>query len=158
VTSEGRPQWTRDLAAELERRLREDQRVRSRLGSTAVQALAEAWAIDADNTAWLRTVIDTWGWPLRSEVGEEGALAVWLLAQHADDDVPFQRRCLLLLQQAVAAGEADRVHLAYLTDRVLRAEGRPQRYGTQFWCGPDGQGRLMPQPVEDPEHPAARRA
>jgi hypothetical protein len=64
VTSDGRPQWARDLAAELERRMREDQRVRSGIGSTTaelIEASAEAWAIDADNAAWLKAVIDTRG-------------------------------------------------------------------------------------------------
>jgi hypothetical protein len=28
---------------------------------------------------------------------------------------------------------AESSHLAYLTARVRRAEGRPQRHGTQFW-------------------------
>jgi hypothetical protein len=72
--------------------MRGDQRVRSGIGSTAAEqteASAEAWAIDAENTVWLKAVIDTRGWPLRSQVGDKGALAVWLLAQHADHDVPF---------------------------------------------------------------------
>jgi Family of unknown function (DUF6624) len=140
--------------------MREDQQVRSDIGSTTAEqteASAESWVIDADNTAWLKAVIDIHGWPLRSQVGETGALAAWLLAQHADHDVPFQRRCLVLLQQAVAAGEADAVHLAYLTDRVLCAEGRPQRYGTQFWHGPDGRGQLTAQPTEDPARLDERR-
>ena len=61
----------------------------------------------------------------------------------------FQRHCLALLTQAVDAGEADAGHLAYLTDRVLRAEGQPQRYGPQFLDGSDGSGSLQPQPIED---------
>ncbi|MFF3855748.1 hypothetical protein [Micromonospora sp. NPDC002575] len=31
--------------------------------------------------------------------------------------------------------------MAYLTDRVRRAEGKPQLYGTQFWHGPDSPAR-----------------
>jgi hypothetical protein len=68
------------------------------------------------------------------------------LAQYTDARPEFQRRCLDLVTDAVAAGEADPGHLAYLTDRVLCAEGRPQRYGTQFWTGPDGTGPLQPRP------------
>ena len=44
----------------------------------------------------------------------------------------FQRVCLELLGQAVQAGEADARQQAYLTDRVLLAEGNQQLYGTQF--------------------------
>jgi Family of unknown function (DUF6624) len=67
-------------------------------------------------------------------VGGDGAHAAWLLARHADQDPAFQRRCLELLTQAVASGEAAKIELAYLTDRVL-AEGKPQEYGTQFVGG-----------------------
>jgi hypothetical protein len=80
-----------------------------------------------------------------------------LLTQHADARPDFQRRCLDLLTAAVTAGEADPGHLAYLTDRVLRADGLPQRYGTQFWTDPDT-GQLEPQPIEDPDHLNERRA
>ena len=55
------------------------------------------------------------------------------------------------MTEAVADGEADPSNLAYLTDRVLCAKGQPQRYGTQFWSGPDGTGPLQPRPVEDRE-------
>ena len=72
----------------------------------------------------------------------------------ADAEPEFQRRCLALLTEAVADGEADPGNLAYLTDRVLCAEGEPQRYGTQFWTGPhdtDGTGRLQVRPSADRE-------
>ncbi len=122
---------------------------------------ADLWSlvseVDLDNTAWLSQIIDRQGWPRRSDVGKDAATAAWLLAQHADHDPDFQRRCLRLLAHAVDDGEAEPSHLAYLTDRVHRAEGRPQRYGTQFWYGPDGTGPLQPQPIEDPQHLDERR-
>ena len=64
--------------------------------------------------------------------------AAWLMAQHAIHDPEFQRECLGLLEAAVWQGEASPRNLAYLTDRVLVHEGRPQRYGTQFMHGHDG--------------------
>ena len=114
--------------------------------------------MDADNTAWLDALVTQAGWPLRSRVGEQAATAAWLQAQHADARPEFQRRCLDLVTDAVAAGEADPGHLAYLTDRVLCAEGKPQRYGTQFWNGPDGTGALQPRPIKDREQLDERRA
>ena len=45
--------------------------------------------------------------------------------------------------------------MAYLTDRVLVAEGKPQRYGTQFHRP---QGGLAPRPMEAPAEVDARRA
>ncbi len=81
-------------------------------------------------------------------VGEPPARAAWLLAQHADHDTSFQRRCLELLQQ-VPADQIDRPQVAYLDVRVRLAEGRPQRYGTQFWL--DAQGVFGPGPIEEPK-------
>ncbi|MGC5033622.1 DUF6624 domain-containing protein [Micromonospora sp. DT229] len=146
-----------DIAAELVERMDRDQRARS--PGSLDEPDADLWAcdVDTDNTAWLAKVIDRYGWPRRSEVGPEAATAAWLLAQHADHDPAFQRRCLALLDEAVRDGEAKPAHLAYLTDRVLRAEGRPQKYGTQLWLGPDGEGPLQPQPIEDPEQVDERR-
>ncbi|WP_434740571.1 DUF6624 domain-containing protein [Micromonospora sp. SH-82] len=146
-----------ELAAELMQRMDRDQRVRSE--ATGREPSEECWTrvgeVDADNTAWLGRVLDAYGWPRRSEVGPDAATGAWLIAQHSDPE--FQRRCLSLLEQAVREGEAQPSHLAYLTDRVRRGEGRPQLYGTQFWYGPDGRGPLGPQPIEDPDHLDERR-
>lgn len=112
-------------------------------------------SVDADNLAWLKQVVSEVGWPGQSLAGQDGAHAAWLLAQHADSDPEFQRRCLGLVTQAVACGEALPAELAYLTDRVLLAEGRAQEYGTQF----EGrEGRWVPQRLRDPEGVDERRA
>jgi hypothetical protein len=110
------------------------------------------------NTAWLKSVLAERGWPAQSAVGTAAAEAAWLLAQHADADPDFQQRCLAMLGAAVRADEASPTHLAYLTDRVLRARGEPQRFGTQFWTGPDGSGELVAAPIEDIDHLDQRRA
>ena len=64
------------------------------------------------------------GWPLRSQSASRPRPRRWLLAQHADAELDFQRRCLQLLTEAVDDGEADPGNLAYLTDRVLCADGQ----------------------------------
>lgn len=115
-----------------------------------------AWArqVTARNTARMRAIVTRHGWPGRSLVGDDGAAAAWLLVQHASTDRAFQRGCLTLLQAAVRAGEASGLHLAYLTDRLLLADGLRQWYGTQLELV-DGQWR--PAPLEDPEGVDARR-
>ena len=100
-----------ELRAELLRRVAADQEARHALD---VEAAAAA---DGENLPWLRQVITDVGWPGKSLVGEDGAQAAWLLAQHADTDPAFQRRCLDLLTAAVERGEATMVQQAYLTDR-----------------------------------------
>src|SRR5690242_7513000 len=78
--------------------------------------------VDVENTKWLRGVVDKQGWPTYSAVGKNGADAAWLLVQHADAEPKFQRRCLDLMA-ALPKNEVSQSNLAYLTDRVLLAEG-----------------------------------
>ena len=111
------------------------------------QALA---AIDKRTTARLKEVVAKRGWPGKRMVGEDGARAAWLMVQHADADVEFQRQCLALLEAALAAGDVEAQNYAYLWDRVAVADNRPQRWGTQFKDG-------VPQPIEDEANVDARR-
>ena len=120
----------------------------ARPSAEARESMRRMQAIDRENTAWLRQVVREHGWPKRSRVGDDAASAAWLLVQHSDLDLAFQRECRRLLGDAVGAGEASASDLAYLTDRILRAEGRPQRYGTQL--APSADGGYEPQPLEDP--------
>jgi hypothetical protein len=109
---------------------------------------------DRENTQWLREIVERHGWPTRTQVGARAASAAWLLVQHADAEPKFQRQCLDLMA-ALPAGEVEPKNVAYLTDRVLLAEGKPQRYGTQFDFVA---GKLQPKPIEDEDHVDQRRA
>lgn len=110
-------------------------------------APVEEWDDDA-RTARLAEIIDEHGWPTRSLVGDDGATAAWVIAQHSDLDVEFQERALELMRQAVDDGEADPTELAYLEDRVALNQGRPQTYGTQIGCV---DGRAEPAELADPD-------
>ncbi len=138
------------LREELLRRMKEDQRVRLEPDVNP----REWMRIDRDNLAYIKKVIDEHGWPGRSMVGDDGALAAFLLVQHAASDLAFQKRCLELLTQAVEQNEATAAHMAYLTDRVLIFEGKPQRYGTQF-AGIGKSSKLLP--IENEQDVDARR-
>ncbi len=116
----------------------------------------EAQRVDVANTARLREIISQHGWPGRSLVGNEGAHHAWLIAQHADRQLDFQREALELLAEAVSRGDAAQRDVAYLTDRVRMNEGREQVFGTQIAEVKDGNG--VPWPVEDPANLDARRA
>lgn len=111
--------------------------------------------LDAEATEHLRHVLSEFGWPGHSMVGEDGAQAAWLLAQHSPDEA-FMRECLELLRQAVEQEEAPPWQLAYLEDRVRLQEGREQLYGTQLWS-PTGGRPVEPWPVEDLEGLDRRR-
>ncbi len=79
----------------------------------------------------LKQIVKDFGWPSKSLVGWKGAHAAWLLVQHADFDLSFQKKCLKLLRKSVREGQASQADLAYLTDRVRMNEGERQIYGTQ---------------------------
>jgi hypothetical protein len=110
-------------------------------------------AVDADNSPWLESIITEHGWPGAEFVGEDGAHSAWLIAQHAP--LHLQRQWLPLLREAVQAGNAEAVDLAYLDDRVRVREQHPQRHGTQ-WLVREGEQRLYP--LEAPDEVNDRRA
>ncbi len=110
--------------------------------------------IDRRNTARMKEIVNRYGWPGIALVGKDGEQAAWLLVQHADQDHAFQKRCLVLLTEAVKSGQAAAEHMAYLTDRVRVAEKQKQVYGTQLhYAG----GRLEPEPIADEAHVDSRR-
>lgn len=110
-------------------------------------------AADIENTAWLKGIVAKQGWPTISDIGKDGFNAAWLLVQHADADRPFQKRCLELMEK-LPRNEVIPINVAYLTDRVLVAEGKKQKYGTQFT---QVNGRHQPQPIEDEANVDKRR-
>ena len=142
------------LREELLRRRDIDHAARSAYAG-APAAMARLMEMDSDNTAWLMTIVEEVGWPSRSLVGEEGAQAAWLLAQHADLNPKFQRRCMDLLRHAVECCDASPADLAHLTDRVLLASGAPQLYGTQLIIR---EGQYVPAWLQAPETVDVRRA
>jgi len=144
--------------AELARRVEVDQEARRAMmagGAIDLELAHRLESIDADNTAWMKTLVARHGWPTLAAAGAEACGNAWLLVQHADRDVAFQEHCLALLEAAVARGEAEKKHLAYLSDRVAMHRGRPQRYGTQFR---QVDGKLEPYTLEDPARVDAWRA
>jgi hypothetical protein len=100
------------------------------------------------NAEALLRIIQQHGWPGHSLVGQDGAEAAWLIAQHAIADPYLQRQALTLIKEAAQRGEAQLWQAAMLEDRVRMFEGKPQLYGTQFdW---DEDGEMSPYPeIED---------
>jgi hypothetical protein len=110
--------------------------------------------IDEENLRRLKHIIVQDSFPTISMVGVTGVHAAFVLTQHADKDPVFQAKILGIVRTRLHDGEVTGNEYALLTDRVLRAQGKPQRYGTQF----EGSGETMkPQPITDPAHVDARR-
>ncbi|OGN07089.1 MAG: hypothetical protein A2669_02280 [Candidatus Yanofskybacteria bacterium RIFCSPHIGHO2_01_FULL_48_25b] len=111
-------------------------------------------ALVASNTNRMREIVEKIRWPTISKVGESVSNMAWLLVQHADHDVEFQKMALELMK-AVAPGDVSKRNIAYLEDRVRVNADQPQLYGTQF----SGETRetYEPKPIEDPERVDERR-
>jgi hypothetical protein len=145
------------LRYELDSMVWEDQKAREaavKTGFKDPKAIQAMMAMDAKHLPRLKELLAKYGWLGTHVVGKGGSTAAWLLVQHMDADVPFQRYALDLMTAAAAKDEASKKDLAYLTDRVLLAEKNPQRYGTQFATV---NGTLVPRPMEDPAGVDERR-
>jgi hypothetical protein len=112
--------------------------------------------VDQDNTFDLKHLLKIHGWFSISKFGEKTSHEAWLLAQHADHDLAFQKEVLALLEELYPRGEVKKGNYAYLFDRVAKHENRPQRFGTQGSCQPDG--KWKPHPLEDETQLDAQRA
>ncbi|MEX2117516.1 MAG: DUF6624 domain-containing protein [Bacteroidota bacterium] len=78
--------------------------------------------IDQRNTERMKDIIQQAGWPGKSLVGEDGAEVAWLLVQHADHDIQFQKNMLPLIEEAAKKGEATFVQATNLRVRVQQKE------------------------------------
>lgn len=138
----------RKLAKEIQKMARLDQKVRQQKDGDVIMAVTKS------NTKRLKEIVKQFGWPTISLVGSQASNSAWLLIQHADHDLKFQKYCLRLMKEATKAGEVLKENVAYLTDRVLINNGKPQLYGTQFYTH---RGRLFPKPIKDPDKLDVRR-
>ncbi|MBK1787987.1 DUF6624 domain-containing protein [Prauserella cavernicola] len=143
-----------ELAAELRERVRRDQEVRAGGGATP-DRLARWRDVDDGNASRMWELLTEHGWLGHSLVGAGGSADAALLVQHADRDRMLQCLGFELLVEAADAGEAEVVHLAYLTDRLCTHRGLPQRYGTQYARTVSGGYRMLS--VEDAEGLDRRR-
>lgn len=123
-------------------------------GQPSTSTVQRLRAIDSANTAWLKPRIRESGWPSTAQVGRDGVAAAFLLVQHADNDPDFQEQVLPMVEAGFREGTVTGENLALLTDRVLKAHGQMQRYGTQMTMR---SGQIVIDPIEDPSRVDARR-
>jgi len=86
----------------------------------------------------IKNIADKFGFPGYELVGKESSNNYWMLVQHSDFDVPFQKRLLELMKQKVDKKDASGQNYAYLIDRININEGKKQIYGTQVMMGENG--------------------
>lgn len=151
------------LKAELEMILKEDQEGRIKIDSVQQKYGAESKELmtlyeditlkDSLNQQRVMAIIDQYGWPGKSLVGKEANMAVFLVIQHASLEI--QKKYLPQFRESVAKEESSAGYLAYLEDRILMREGKPQRYGTQVITDDTGQNKFYE--IEDEVNVDVRR-
>lgn len=112
-------------------------------------------AVYRDNQRILEKLVDEHSWPKISEYGKQISRNAWLIVQHADHDVRFQRKMLKQLKSLLAKKETSKRNYAYLYDRVLNNSEGKTLYGTQVTCKNQ---KYVPINVVEPEGLDARRA
>ena len=158
--------WNPSLYQLIDSMAKEDQKWRNlvtRLENTApTDSIQVNWAckmynkVDSANYYVLRKIINTFGFPAWDCVGKSGANKFWLLVQHQDSHVEFQKEVLQLMEQKWMKGKVSAVDYAYLVDRVKVNTGELQVYGTQFDLNAE-RSTHIPKPVIDPPNLNARR-
>jgi len=142
------PQEVVALQSELDEMAKEDQAARKEVPILE----SKVKQVDGKNYAELLRIYEKYKWPPISVVGRAAAHNYWLLVQHQTPE--FQRRVLPEMRRAVEAGEASKADYAYLYDRVMSGEGKPQHWATQTACK---NGKAVLAPVDDPAGLEQRR-
>ena len=116
--------------------------------------------VDSTNTDYLKKTLKVFDWFLISLFGTQVDSDAWLLVQHADHDVEFQKLVLTRLRRLYPKGETSPKNYAYLYDRIAaswqdESKRTFQRYGTQGEC--ISKTLWLPIPIEDQKNVDARR-
>jgi hypothetical protein len=154
------PGTDKALAAELMKMRETDQRVRKPMGDFSTmppeqqkKLTDEMTATDATLTAGLKQIVAEKGWPTISLAGLDGSRAAALILIHTEDHA-WQKSLLPQLQKLVEQDKIAGDDIALVVDKTLVADGRPQRFGSQFDLK---DGVMVMSPVEDRAHLDALR-
>jgi hypothetical protein len=83
------------------------------------------------NFPTVKRILDMYGYPNYTLVGQESSHHYFLLVQHSDFDLSFQQQVLKIMRREVNNKNASGQQYAYLVDRIAINQGKPQVYGTQ---------------------------
>lgn len=102
--------------------------------------------LNADDTAYLKSILPADGWFRKSRDGAEASDSALDILQGSKDEA-FRQEALKAMEPLVKLGEVDGQSFAGFVDMTETRAGRLQRYGTLARCE---DGRLSIMPVADP--------
>lgn len=118
-------------------------------------------SLDSINVKRVIVILDSMGYPLRSQFGDSAGLAAFFVIQHAN--LNYQDKYLPLFEQAARNNEIEWKNVVYMIDRVRLKKGQKQLFGTQIQPLKDPKtGYLTDKaevaPIEDEKNVNTRRA
>jgi len=87
--------------------------------------------LDFKNLSTAKEILKKHGWLKMSQIGKDGAHNFWLIVQHSDQDILFQKTALHEMEKLKGTKELDMENYAFLYDRVQCNLNYKQLYGTQ---------------------------
>jgi len=88
-------------------------------------------SLDNLNNIFNRKLIEQFGFPTESEVGERAAHTSFLIIAHSADTIQM-KHFLPIIENLCRLGEANWMEFAILTDKIQTYRKKPQLFGTQF--------------------------
>jgi len=117
-------------------------------GSPVVTALRRMQALQNEkNLAELEALLDSKGWPEKSQVGSDASEAAFYVLQHAN--TAAQKKYIKLFEEACIKNEGNWQQYALLFDRMRITQNLPQKYGTHAILDNRTTGELILYPLED---------
>ena len=111
-------------------------RVQSKSDSSTKLIDSEIIASDKKNLKTAKAILAKYSWPKMSEIGKDSQNNFWLIVQHSDGDILFQRTALAAMEKLKGSKELNLENYAFLYDRVQCNLNYKQMYGTQVvWSG-----------------------
>lgn|GEM_PF-714587 len=111
---------------------------------------------DLGNLNRAKAIIQQYGWIKISQIGKDGQNNLWLIVQHADQDVMFQQTALLAMQKLKGTKELNMENYAFLYDRVQCNLNYKQLYGTQVVWTMNGEASGF-RPIKEEDRVNERR-
>jgi hypothetical protein len=159
----------KETELQLQKMLKEDKEVRATFEVNRVAATAKgkavseqelstfriaATAVDTKNQAQLDQIVTNCGWPTAKVFVNSGLQAAFMIVQHAD--LAYQLKYFPLIEKSHQQNQIPSFFFVILEDRLLIRQGKPQKYGTQYFFDKNGVSTLV-LPIDDPDGLNERR-
>jgi len=116
--------------------------------SPVVTALRRLQALQNEkNLTELQILLDSKGWPEKSQVGSEAAASAFFVLQHSN--AKAQEKYIGMFEAACRKNEANWQQYALMFDRMRMNQDKPQRYGTHTYLDPSKGRTDELYPLED---------